>query len=382
MLLSLLLGCASHAPPIVADPQHPRVIALDEAEVRAGPGPEHPARFTLAAGALGATMAVGTAWSPGEADEAVGYRWLLVDTPQGQGWVFGEHVAVEVDHSEPAWPGRPLAARTVDEVPLWSALREGREYEPKWESWERPVVHGWLVLERPSGPERIEVASSNGWGTSLRTEQVAWRDITGDGHDEAILVQHETVTEAGSVGHTVVFWDLTRAPLEPLASLPVHDPHWSGLATTDRYGWVDLWLDERRLLRTTVVAEPCAGPPAETACPVIERWAWSWTEGRIVEGEVERAPLQATVAAGPLYADPELEARAGELAAQAVCVDRTRWPIGIGDVFRARVGPCGGEPLGWVPSGRLDYPLPLLDEILGPWPEEASEYVRFEWHRD
>ena len=70
---------------------------------------------------------------------------------------------------------------------------------------------GWLVVERDGAVVRLPWSSSNGWGTSRGAETVVWRDWTGDGVEDALVVVHETVTEAGSAGRTLEVWGGSRS---------------------------------------------------------------------------------------------------------------------------------------------------------------------------
>lgn len=392
----LLLPCWLAAGPALAEPaaassNAPRALVIASTSVHAELG--GPPTAQLPVGTLGQALAGTHYMARSPRRDWLQHPWVLVRTEAATGWVRGGDVAVEVGYDGPGpWVGEPVD-RQVGDRTLWTAVSWGAEWEEEDPGWWREVHEGWLVVEEDEGElARLPWSESNGWGTTRGARTVAWRDLTGDGEDDAIVVFSETITEAGSAGSTVEIWDFSRAELAPLLRLPVHDPHWNGLATERAHGWVDVHLDEERLERTVVRSEACAEALPEEAplgsggwansCPVLETQEWTWSTGTLVASDPAREPLRATLAAGPLAAEPEEGARVLGRAAGAQCIFRSSGPLGIGDTFQAAVGPCeGGAPLGWVPSTRLSFEAPVLAEILGLWPEDPGPYVRFDWHR-
>lgn len=377
-MLSLLAACAT----ATAAPGAPAGVVLAEAVLHSGPGPDTPQVGTLPEDTVVEVVARSTERHESPLRDGLGHPMLLVQAGDRTGWVHGEHVAVEVrwDHAS-GWGGEAFGRRRLGETTVWAAGRDGREWSDTLEAWDRPVHEGWLVLQRDAGLRRVPWSESNGWGSSRSADRLVWRDVTGDGVSDLVTVVQETVTEAGNMGQTVELWDFTRPTAQPLVSIPVHDPHWSGLATESAWGFVDVDVAAGRfeVRQHAVETHACAAG----TCLRLAHQTWRWTGTGVATGPRTSGPLEVAVAAGPLLASPEGPAVGAHPGGRA-CVGAVRGPIGIGDVFAAHVEPCGGRPgpEGWVASDRLTPDLPLIAEILGPWPDPPSTYVRFPWDRE
>ena len=357
--------------------------------------PDSPVSFKLPEGTRGHALATSTTLHRSATEDWLGFPMVLVQTPLGTGWVRGGDVAIAQDWDGPgAWEGEPLGPRPLGAVKLWTAGRTGAEWDDQLDDFERPVMDGWLVVERGEDQILLPWALSNGWGTTRGAERVVWRDLTGDGVEDALVVFQETVTEAGNAGRTLELWDFQAEPLVPLLSIPVDDPHWTGLATQEAVGWVDVDLAGQSLTKTAVYTEPCAtpgkGPRSQVgsydaeSCLSVARTTWSWGEGEVRPAASSQSSLRAEVTPGPARSGPEAEApQVGEVSG-AVLLRGVRGPIGLGDPFEVELVAAGGgrrASLGWVSSDRLRFDEPMVAEILGPWPEEHVHYVRFDWDR-
>ncbi len=361
----------------------PRVLLLREAPLHADL--DGPAAGVLPEGLTGRALATGLSMRPSPWGEYLQQPMVLVEAGGSRGWVHGHAVAIEQSWDGPGWWEGESMSRRVGGRQLWTAGWTGAEHDAEDElAQERRVHEGWLVVQEGDVVHRLPWSISNGWGTSRGAEEVVWRDVTGDGEDDAFVVFAERVTEAGSAGRILEIWDFTAAELVPLLQVRVDDPHWNGLATQDAHGWIDVFVEEQRMVKTAVRTGPCAeeATPLGT-CTWVEEQVWSWPEGNLRTAGVQRAPLQAFLFAGALHDAPwpEVDATRGRVQGE-VCVDRVSGPIGIGDRFWARVASCeDGSLEGWVPSERLSFGHPVAAEILGLWPHETGPYVRFDWDR-
>ncbi len=167
------------------------------------------------------------------------------------------------------------------------------------------------------------------------------------------------------MGSTVQLWDLTRAENTPLLEVPVDEPHWNGLATQDRHGWVDLHFGLDRLDKQAVETGPCTPALPDPTARCISLRSESWTLSSSPVHTASTAPITALL---PPSTAP-------------VCLHAVRGPVGIGDPFDVEVRPCANPtaPGKWVPSTALQLASPMLAEILGPWPDSPSPYVRIHW---
>lgn len=314
----------------------------------------------------------------------VGYPLSLVEHQGVVGWVDGEHIALEQTWgASEGWQGELISARTVGDSAWWPAAQVGLAWSDSFEGWDRPDSTGWWVRQGPDGTERIPMVRSNGWGSEVRVEQVIWRDLTGDGVDEALITTLETVMEAGSAGSTLTIHDLTRRPMEPLLSIPLHDPLWSGLDVVDAWGWGELDLPDQELRQIWVQRRAC--DDGVEACLSVERRSWSWESGALVPGEPVSEGLSGVLQPGPLrpvrpeWGQQPATAALMVLTPKSACVVRTHGPVGVGDVFWLQVDDCQGSLLGWVESTQMRFYPSAVDEVLGPWPDQPSPALRVTW---
>ncbi|MFT5587192.1 MAG: hypothetical protein ACI9VR_004800 [Cognaticolwellia sp.] len=133
-----------------------------------------------------------------------GFPLYLVQGPNGTGWISGANLAIEQDWNSDGWQGERPLPRQVGEHAWWPAAREARQWGEKFEGWDRHTTQGWWVREGPGGTQKVKLIDSNGWGSAHSVERVIWRDLTGDGEDEAMVIIHEGMTEAGNVGISAV----------------------------------------------------------------------------------------------------------------------------------------------------------------------------------
>lgn len=380
-MLALLLPVA------LAAPSAPRVLTLAAAPLHASPDPGSAVVATAPADVVGRALAIGTERHRSAERDGLGHPMVLVELEGQRGWARGGHVAVERRWGDGrAWEGEAFGARGVGGASLWAAGTDGAEWSEKMEGWDRPVHTGWLVVERGGGRTRLPWSSSNGWGTSRGAETVVWRDWTGDGVDDGVVVFHETVTEAGSAGRTLEVWDFSGDAPRRLLALPVDDPHWNGLATQDQVGWIDVHVPDKRIIKHVIRPGPAGSAlPLAPNTPALRlQHQVHRLEGGVVVAEAETVgAVPVLLGAGGLRAGPETDAAALPAAPGTWCIGRTSGPIGLGDAFMAELRACTGAaaPIGWASSEHLTLLDPMVAEILGLWPDEPGPHVRFDWDR-
>jgi hypothetical protein len=381
----LLLTLAPMA--LAAASSAPRVLTLAAAPLHAEPDPSSAVVATAPVDRVGHALAIGTQRRRSTSRDWLGHAMVLVEVAGARGWAEGEHVAVEHRWDDGrAWIGESVGPRNVGGASLWSAGQDGAEWSEKMESWGHAVHEGWLVVEQGGSITRLPWSLSNGWGTSRGADTVVWRDWTGDGVDDAMVVVHETVTEAGSAGRTLELWDFATPQPEQLFSLPVDDPHWNGLATQDQVGWLDIHVDDKRVVKH--VLRPGPAPSGRTQGGDgprlrLHHQVHQFEGGRFVAGAETGGPVPVLLGPEGLRAGPAADAVAIPSRPGTWCIGRTTGPIGIGDAFQAELRPCDGQgaPIGWASSEDLTLLDPVVAEILGPWPDEPGPYVRFDWDR-
>lgn len=359
----LLLAGLACSPP--AQAEGPLALTVAAAPLHVGPTPNSDVRGTLPMHTVVTAVATTVGLFPGVQKTWAGFPMVLVHSDQGPGWVAGDLVAIEPSDNTAPPPGQTMPRRQLGNTHVWFAQHNGAEWSAATEAWDRPVHEGWLVLQRGPDITTLPWSHANGWGTSRTVDTLIYRDFTADGHDDVLLVASETMTEVGFVGSTVQLWDLTRAENTPLLEVPVDEPHWNGLATQDRHGWVDLHFGLDRLDKQAVETGPCTPALPDPTARCISLRSESWTLSSSPVHTASTAPITALL---PPSTAP-------------VCLHAVRGPVGIGDPFDVEVRPCANPtaPGKWVPSTALQLASPMLAEILGPWPDSPSPYVRIHW---
>ncbi len=362
----------------------PRAVVLEEASVHATPALDGKPVQRLPAGTVVEAVAIGTVPTLVPGEDWHGVPPVFIRENGRTGWLHGQHLAIEQAWDGPGfWPGERIAARTVGNVAVWSAARTAREWNEQNELWDRVEQEGWVVFQPASGPARpVPWTHSNGWGSSRYAEQLVWRDISGDGVTDVLVVFQETITEVGNDAQTLELWDLTRGPDGRLAAIEVFAPTWTGLDTHDRFGTVDVTVDAGPLVIRRSVLEVTASPDDGEQTLQQADQTWTWQDGRLVANEAERSMVRARLDAGSVYSD-----RTGEHIEDhpggPVCADRIAGPLGIGTPPLVRIQPCspGDGIRGWVEGERLHLDHPVHAELFGTGPESPTKAVRFDWDR-
>lgn len=386
-MLYALLSCLPAPPTQAADAQvsegAPRALLMtslvSRGSLEGGVGPE------FAEGEVVRLLAWSTTIPSVPPDDwTLGYRLALVEGPTGRGWVSGEHLMVEQSWGlpeAPNWPGDLLPERQVDDAQWWPATRSGREYTQKF-GWDRRWTDGGWVRQVGQSGALLELVDENGWGSAHSVALTTQHDFNGDGVLDQLVLVHETVTEAGSVGHTLLVVDPTRPVGQgTLLSQPVFDPHWSGLDVVDRWGWMALDLPGGTLTQHFAERVNVDGE-SPTLRHVEQRWTWG--EAGFVSAGPRASPLSGTLTAGPIWQSPpgfgeDTLSASDRVAAQSVCVDHIRGPLGTGDTWWLEATDCAGGVLGWVPNDRVTLEPAGLSEVLGPWPEHPEPALRVTW---
>jgi hypothetical protein len=390
-MLLLLLACLRPSPGVGPGPQVDpaastlRALVLSDSAAVSSLGPDASISMQVKEGEV-LRIHAQSSWipiPPEPEDWDEGYPLYLVHGEGGTGWISGANLAIEQDWQSTGWEGEVPYALQVGQYSWWPAAREGRQWSEKMEGWDRYVTQGWWVRVGPEGTQKVELIDSNGWGSAHSVDRIILRDLTNDGVDEAMLVIHESVTEAGSVGSTLHIFDLTQG-VGPLLVLPLNEPHWSGLDTTDRWGWAELDLPRQELRQ--IYAERTAVEGQSWSKLHLSEQSWTWKGGALeVRGSSTRLPA-GQVSGGPTYAEPDLFGEALELQATGqtkgknTCFGGVSGPVATGDETWFQAVDCqSGAPQFWVPTQRITWSLSNFNEIFGPWPEQAMPPLQVTW---
>lgn len=390
-MLLLLLACLRPSPGVGPGPQVDpsattlRALVLSDAAAVSSLGPESTISMQVKEGEV-LRIHAQSSWipippDPDDWDE--GYPLYLVRGEAGTGWISGANLAIEQDWDSNNWQGELPYKQQIGEHSWWPAAQESRQWSEKFEAWDRHMIQGWWVHEGPGGTEKVALIDSNGWGTTHSIQSVILRDLTADGENEAIMIIEETVMEAGSVGHSLHIFDLTQG-VEPLLVIPLHDPHWSGLDTSDRWGWAELDLPRQELRQ--IYAERTAVEGQSWSKLHLSEQSWTWKGGALeVRGSSTRLPA-GQVSGGPTYAEPDLFGEALELQATGqtkgknTCFGGVSGPVATGDETWFQAVDCqSGAPQFWVPTQRITWSLSNFNEVFGPWPEQAMPPLQVTW---
>lgn len=368
----------------------PRFVVLETTPVYSVIDGQPPVEFTLQRGTVGYLLAESTFRIP-QGDTAMGYRFFLVESEYGRGWVGGEDVAIEprsADDRRNKWPGRSPEWHD-DAFTLWSAVREGREWSDKWH-WEyRTRIDGYWIIERDDEAEVIDMAYTDDHARDRTIDRVVWHDVTGDGQPDPIVVFAESASEVGHVGRTIVFYDIGGDELSVLWEIEVDDPHWNGLELNDTFARVEVMLHEQQIDKTAAWLESCEDDDSTAlSCLFRIRQSWVWSDGEITPRSPLRERWRVTLKEGPLYRQPPsnvdspVEDYSEEFddvpMDEPLCVWRVKGRVGVGVPFWVEVGSCTeGETRRWVRSTQLNFDDPLMEELSGEWPEDPGPYILF-----